>query len=82
MDPDVYLGVVGRPNKPGIGIDRAMEMVHARFPAVRFGYFNPPKEWWGSAGTVPPEHRRLSVSHEKGRPPGGVRAEAFHDSGE
>lgn len=67
MDPDLYLATVGAPPKPGIGIDRVMEMVHARFPHVRFGYFNPPREKWGKAGVVPPEHRKLSVTHEKGR---------------
>ena len=82
MDPDVYLGVVGKPSRPGVGIDRVMEMVHARFPSVRFGYFNPPKEWWGKAGTVPPEHRKLSVSHEEKRKAPGEGAAAFHDSGE
>jgi molybdenum cofactor biosynthesis enzyme MoaA len=67
MDPDQYLETVGRTPKAGIGVDRVMEMVHARFPSIRFGYFNPPKEWWGKAGIVPPEQRKLSVNHEKNR---------------
>jgi pyruvate-formate lyase-activating enzyme len=82
MDPDLYLNAVGRPSRPGVGVDRLMEMVHARFPAIRFGYFNPPKEWWGRAGTVPPEHRKLSVSHEKNRPKGPEMGRSFPDSGE
>ncbi len=82
MDPDRYLEVVGRPGKPGLGVDRLMETVHARFPAVRFGYFNPPKELWGRAGTAPPEHRKLSVTHEKNRRKPPSTTERFRDSGE
>ena len=82
MDPDLYLSIVGRPPKPGMGIDKVMEMVHARFPNIRFGYYNPPKEWWGKAGTVPPEHRKLSVSHEKGRHLEGEDPRITRDCGE
>jgi pyruvate-formate lyase-activating enzyme len=67
MDPDQYLETVGRPLKKGLGVDRLMEMVHSRFPSIRFGYYNPPREKWGHAGIVPPEQRKLSISHEKGR---------------
>jgi len=67
MDPDQYLRVVGRPKGPGLGIDRMMEEVHRAHPKVRFGYYNPPKEWWGKAGTVPPEHRNLSKRDAKAR---------------
>jgi hypothetical protein len=82
MDPDLYLATVGRPERPGVGVDRVLEMVHARFPSIRFGYFNPPKEGWGKAGTVPPEHRELSVRHEEGRAEVPAGARAFQDSGE
>jgi len=67
MDPDLYLEVVGRPSKAGLGIDRVMEEVHRKHPHIRFGYFNPPKERWGKAGTVPPEHRALSKTDARAR---------------
>ena len=67
MDPDLYLEVVGRPKGPGLGIDRMMEDVHRDFPRIRFGYYNPPKEGWDKAGTVPPEHRALSKKDAKAR---------------
>jgi hypothetical protein len=65
-----------------MGIDKVMEMVHARFPHIRFGYYNPPKEWWGKAGTVPPEHKKLSVSHEKDRRLEGEDPRITRDCGE
>jgi pyruvate-formate lyase-activating enzyme len=67
MDPDAYLDVVGHPRGPGLGIDRMMREVHRAHPKVRFGYYNPPKEWWGKAGTVPPEHVALSRKDAKAR---------------
>jgi len=67
MDPDEYLKAVGRPKGPGLGIDRMMEAVHRMHPRVRFGYYNPPKEGWGKAGTVPPEHLELSKRDAKAR---------------
>jgi pyruvate-formate lyase-activating enzyme len=67
MDPDLYLETVGRPPKQGMGVDRFLDVVHARFPSIRFGYYNPPREKWGKAGIVPPEQRKLSVTHEKNR---------------
>jgi molybdenum cofactor biosynthesis enzyme MoaA len=63
MDPDLYLKAMGRPRRPGVGVDRVMEEVHRAYPQIRFGYFNPPRESWRGphpAGTVPPEHRALS----------------------
>lgn len=70
MDPDLYLEVMGRPKGPGLGIDHMMEEVHRRYPGIRFGYFNPPREKWGgtrAAGTVPPEHLALSRSDARRR---------------
>jgi pyruvate-formate lyase-activating enzyme len=45
IDPDVYLqnlpaGIYGR----GLGIRQFTQQLKKRFPALRFGYFNPPKE--------------------------------------
>ncbi|MBP7148936.1 MAG: radical SAM protein [Acidobacteria bacterium] len=43
LDPDLYLAALGLPADlaPGFGIGRWMKRVRQRFPAVRFGYFNP-----------------------------------------
>ena len=32
------------PIGPAVGMDRLLQMIGKRFPRLRFGYFNPPKE--------------------------------------
>lgn len=47
IDPDAYLDVIGFDGRRGgFGIDAWMRRVRERFPHLRFGYFNPPKESW------------------------------------
>lgn len=67
MDPSLYLQVVGRPKSAGFGMDRVLDEVHRAFPGIRFGYFNPPKEWWGKSGSIPPEHRLYSKPNERAK---------------
>jgi hypothetical protein len=51
IDPDMYLDALGFDGKRGgFGLDTWMQRVRDRFPHLRFGYFNPPKESW------PPAH--------------------------
>lgn len=49
LDPDHYLAALRLPAdlKPGFGLDRWMKRAQRRFPHLRFGYFNPPREEWG-----------------------------------
>jgi pyruvate-formate lyase-activating enzyme len=54
IDPESYLNTVGKPDSPGLGIDTLFKTIHSQFPAIRFGYFNPPKEKWGKAGILLP----------------------------
>lgn len=51
LDPDLYLDALGLPPDlaPGFGIDAWMERVRARWPGLRFAYFNPPREDWTPA---------------------------------
>jgi hypothetical protein len=48
LDPDLYLGALALPPDlaPGFGVDAWMARVRATWPALRFAYFNPPKEDW------------------------------------
>jgi pyruvate-formate lyase-activating enzyme len=47
IDPDMYLDALGFDgHRGGLGVDTWMQKVRERFPALRFGYFNPPKETW------------------------------------
>ena len=42
MDPEWYLESVGfRPQGPPLGMRRWLSMLHQRFPALGFGYYNP-----------------------------------------
>lgn len=43
MDPDYYREVIGhRPDAPPIGMRTWLQALRARFPWLRFGYYNPP----------------------------------------
>lgn len=45
IDPDWYLGKINVTDTGEfIGIKQMMELIHAEFPDVKFGYFNPPAE--------------------------------------
>jgi hypothetical protein len=44
------------PVGPPVGMDRLLQMIGKRFPNLRFGYFNPPKERF--AGRISVEKRR------------------------
>ena len=46
FDPQRYLQQMRQaaPLGPPVGMDRLLQMVGKRFPGLRFGYFNPPKE--------------------------------------
>ena len=64
IDPVLYRGLVG-PGRhgDGIGFLALMARLRARFPWLRFGYFNPPKESW-SEGPGP-------ITHPANQPPKG-----------
>lgn len=42
IDPDVYLEVMGRPEKRPLGLLEMMRRLRASLPGLKFGYFNPP----------------------------------------
>lgn len=45
IDPDWYLGKIGYTDTGEcMGIRQMMELIHEEFPAVKFGYYNPPAE--------------------------------------
>jgi wyosine [tRNA(Phe)-imidazoG37] synthetase (radical SAM superfamily) len=45
IDPEAYFACLPPGTmRPGFGIRRLMARLQARFPRLRFGYFNPPKE--------------------------------------
>ena len=45
IDPDWYLGKIGVYDTGEIlGVKQLMELIREEFPAVKFGYFNPPSE--------------------------------------
>ena len=56
IDPEVYAAAMPPGTvHPGFGIRRVVERLGARFPHLRFGYFNPPKERyraWRGAGAA------------------------------
>lgn len=45
IDPDWYMGKIGM-GETGemLGVKQLMDLIHEEFPAVKFGYFNPPME--------------------------------------
>lgn len=64
IDPVLYRGLVGAGRHgDGIGFLALMARLRARFPWLRFGYFNPPKESW-SEGPGP-------ITHPANQPPKG-----------
>jgi pyruvate-formate lyase-activating enzyme len=46
FDPRRYLKIMqaAAPMGPAVGMERLLQMIAKRFPRLRFGYFNPPKE--------------------------------------
>lgn len=45
IDPDWYLGKMGiTESGECLGVLQLMELIHAEFPQVKFGYYNPPAE--------------------------------------
>jgi hypothetical protein len=43
LDPELYLAAIGfRPRGRKLGVRGLMERLRGEFPALRFGYFNPP----------------------------------------
>ena len=46
IDPQHYLRTMNQvtPLGPPVGMDRLLQMIAKRFPDLRYGYFNPPKE--------------------------------------
>ena len=57
IDPEAYVACLPAGTvEPGFGIQRLMARLHRRFPRLRFGYFNPPKERfaaWAAAAAAP-----------------------------
>ena len=51
FDPQRYLEIMGRaaPMGPPVGMKQLLQMIRKRFPALQFGYFNPPKEKFTAA---------------------------------
>ncbi len=51
LDPDLYLQALGLPSNlsAGFGLSSWMDRVQRRWPALRLGYFNPPREDWPSS---------------------------------
>ncbi len=45
IDPDWYMGKIGM-GETGemLGVKQLMDLIHEEFPALKFGYFNPPME--------------------------------------
>jgi hypothetical protein len=45
IDPDWYLGKIGvMDTGECMGVNQLMQLIHTEFPALKFGYFNPPME--------------------------------------
>jgi pyruvate-formate lyase-activating enzyme len=40
IDPQLYLEIIGYPEKPGVGILQMMNLLKNEIPALQFGYFN------------------------------------------
>jgi len=45
IDPDLYLNKLGGKRSTPLGILRMMDLLKKRFPALRYGYFNPALRW-------------------------------------
>ena len=44
IDPDLYLKAMGRPSRPGIGVNKVKQILEKEFPSLQFGYYNRTKE--------------------------------------
>ncbi len=54
IDPEVYQAALPAGTmRQGFGLRRVMTELRARFPQLRFGYFNPPKERYAAFRTEP-----------------------------
>ena len=51
IDPDLYLGSVGRSH--GMGISKMIDILRKEFPSLQFGYFNRTKESFSSQSSNP-----------------------------
>ncbi|BBO83510.1 radical SAM protein [Desulfosarcina ovata subsp. sediminis] len=51
FDPRRYLEMMRRsaPLGPSVGMDQLLKMIRKRFPDLKYGYFNPPKEHFAAA---------------------------------
>lgn len=49
IDPDVYFDAIGYRASEAIGISRLITEIRKRYPSVRLGYYNPPKETFKDA---------------------------------
>jgi pyruvate-formate lyase-activating enzyme len=48
IDPDLYLRIIPFPADRGMGIRELLRLLRQEFPALEIGYFNRPKELFGS----------------------------------
>ena len=48
IDPDLYLRIIPPPKDPCLGIRKMLRLLRRRFPALEIGYFNRPKELFGT----------------------------------
>ncbi|WP_155311065.1 radical SAM protein [Desulfosarcina ovata] len=57
FDPGRYLKMMRRvaPLGPPVGMDQLLKMIRKRFPDLKYGYFNPPKEHFTAAPPAAPE---------------------------
>jgi pyruvate-formate lyase-activating enzyme len=44
IDPDYYLDTIGFVDEPALGIRTLLATLRERYPDIRLGYYNPPKE--------------------------------------
>lgn len=44
IDPDFYLSSIGFTESPPIGIGNLITLLRDKYPAIRLGYYNPPRE--------------------------------------
>ncbi len=69
IDPEAYFACLPAGTvRPGFGIRQLMARLQARFPRLRFGYFNPPKERykaWGVEATAPVEPASPAIDPAK-----------------
>ncbi|TAL38069.1 MAG: radical SAM protein [Spirochaetes bacterium] len=46
MDPDYYLDSIGFVESPAMGVRAMLALLREKYPRIRIGYYNPPKESW------------------------------------